>query len=149
MCLFSPRYNCVLSCYYCVVTYAWSHSFVFWTMVVVVVVGAGSVVFHCPLIKCVAGVMVSIVAFQAVDPGSIPGRRIFLISSMFDSVLFYSVAHQTFFVSFVTKRVSAHDSTEMKYMNTRHNNFKTFLLHRRLKLQFPKTLKISHSNFRP
>jgi hypothetical protein len=26
--------------------------------------------------KCVAGVMVSIVAFQAVDPGSIPGLRI-------------------------------------------------------------------------
>ena len=26
----------------------------------------------------VAGVMVSIVAFQAVDPGSIPGPRIFL-----------------------------------------------------------------------
>ena len=26
----------------------------------------------------VAGVMVSIVAFQAVDPGSIPGRRIFI-----------------------------------------------------------------------
>ena len=87
-------------------------------------VGAGSVVFHCPLIKCVAGVMVSIVAFQAVDPGSIPGRRIFLMSSMFDSVLFYSVAHQTFFVSFVTKRVSTHDSTETKNMNTEHNNFK-------------------------
>ena len=91
-------------------------------MVVVVVVGAGSVVFHCPLIKCVAGVMVSIVAFQAVDPGSIPGRRIFLMSSMFDSVLFYSVANQIF--SFVTKGVSTHDSTETKNINTRHNNFK-------------------------
>jgi hypothetical protein len=28
-------------------------------------------------VECVAGVMVSIVAFQAVDPGSIPGPRIF------------------------------------------------------------------------
>ena len=28
--------------------------------------------------RSVAGVMVSIVAFQAVDPGSIPGRRIFI-----------------------------------------------------------------------
>ena len=30
-------------------------------------------------IPSVAGVMVSIVAFQAVDPGSIPGPRIFLL----------------------------------------------------------------------
>ena len=29
-------------------------------------------------VSSVAGVMVSIVAFQAVDPGSIPGPRIFL-----------------------------------------------------------------------
>ena len=27
-------------------------------------------------IQCVGGIMVSIAAFQAVDPGSIPGRRI-------------------------------------------------------------------------
>jgi hypothetical protein len=33
----------------------------------------------CPSIVGVAGVMVSIVAFQAVDPGSIPGPR-----SLFD-----------------------------------------------------------------
>jgi hypothetical protein len=35
----------------------------------------------CPSIVSVAGVMVSIVAFQAVDPGSIPGPR-----SLFDEV---------------------------------------------------------------
>lgn len=35
----------------------------------------------CPCIVGVAGVMVSIVAFQAVDPGSIPGQR-----SLFDEV---------------------------------------------------------------
>ena len=28
-------------------------------------------------IQCVGGIMVSIAAFQAVDPGSIPGRRNF------------------------------------------------------------------------
>ena len=33
--------------------------------------------------KSVGGIMVSIAAFQAVDPGSIPGRRNFLL------VLFY------------------------------------------------------------
>ena len=32
------------------------------------------------LYRSVAGVMVSIAAFQAVDPGSIPGPRIFFLS---------------------------------------------------------------------
>ena len=30
-------------------------------------------------IQCVGGIMVSIAAFQAVDPGSIPGRRNFYV----------------------------------------------------------------------
>jgi hypothetical protein len=38
-------------------------------------------------IESVAGVMVSIVAFQAVDPGSIPGRRTLLFSFFFFAFL--------------------------------------------------------------
>ena len=30
--------------------------------------------------ECVGGIMVSIAAFQAVDPGSIPGRRMFIFA---------------------------------------------------------------------
>jgi hypothetical protein len=40
------------------------------------VIAAAPSIFRIP---SVAGVMVSIVAFQAVDPGSIPGPRIFLV----------------------------------------------------------------------
>ena len=36
----------------------------------------------------VAGVMVSIVAFQAVDPGSIPGPRIIVLTKDSGSVLY-------------------------------------------------------------
>jgi hypothetical protein len=36
--------------------------------------------------ECVGGIMVSIAAFQAVDPGSIPGRRMFFLSSFYHSV---------------------------------------------------------------
>ena len=45
-------------------------------------------------IQCVGGIMVSIAAFQAVDPGSIPGRRktfflhlIFLLCKTFFNIL--------------------------------------------------------------
>ena len=36
--------------------------------------------------ECVGGIMVSIAAFQAVDPGSIPGRRMFFLSSFYHFV---------------------------------------------------------------
>ena len=39
--------------------------------------------------KCVGGVMVSIVAFQAVDPGSIPGRRIIFFEFFFYHTEFF------------------------------------------------------------
>ena len=38
------------------------------------------VTFH----RCVGGIMVSIAAFQAVDPGSIPGRRRTLLENIFE-----------------------------------------------------------------
>ena len=34
--------------------------------------------------RCVGGIMVSIAAFQAVDPGSIPGRRRTLLENIFE-----------------------------------------------------------------
>ena len=43
-------------------------------------------------IQCVGGIMVSIAAFQAVDPGSIPGRR----SKLF---FFFKIAN-SFFIKF-------------------------------------------------
>ena len=44
---------------------------------------------HCWWVASVGGIMVSIVAFQAIDPGSIPGQRIFcLISVIF--IYFYN-----------------------------------------------------------
>ena len=41
-------------------------------------------------IQCVGGIMVSIAAFQAVDPGSIPGRRNFFQSNNALVVPFWS-----------------------------------------------------------
>ena len=41
----------------------------------------------------VAGVMVSIVAFQAVDPGSIPGRRTFLLFLTTEDADFFPHTH--------------------------------------------------------
>ena len=51
----------------------------------------------------VAGVMVSIVAFQAVDPGSIPGRRTAFCSTLWDcsfSVMVWRKSSFFFFLLF-------------------------------------------------
>ena len=43
---------------------------------------------HCQL--SIGGIMVSIAAFQAVDPGSIPGRRTNFIPSLFLLKMFFA-----------------------------------------------------------
>ena len=45
--------------------------------------------FWAAYVECVGGIVVSIAAFQAVDPGSIPGRR---IVSSFIFVYFFYIA---------------------------------------------------------
>ena len=44
--------------------------------------------------KSVGGVMVSMVAFQAVDPGSIPGRRTFFGNFFFDRTTHWVFVNQ-------------------------------------------------------
>ena len=61
--------------------------------------------------ESVGGVMVSIVAFQAVDPGSIPGQRIFLPFIFHQPLITLILVHQVGNVYICTSHSLVHPHT--------------------------------------